>query len=157
MIILYVTQSCLGCRKAKSFFIENNIEFEEKDFTKIPFTEKELKDILKLTENGLSDIVSTRSKSFSLIKDINDMSISKAIELLIKNPRLIYRPIIIQYDSIGEPLRLLIGYDHNDIEIFLRKDNEKNYIKNNQCPFLNECFKNKECLVEDCHHCENEM
>jgi len=139
MIKMYVTNGCLGCRQAKKFFEQNNLEYIEKDVTKEKLTRQELVDILSLTENGFADILSIRSKVYQQIKDeVDELKTNDAIEKIIENPEILSRPIIIQYIN-NFPLRLLIGYNASDIEIFLRRDDTPVSKKLMACPFVEEC------------------
>ncbi|MDR0856803.1 MAG: Spx/MgsR family RNA polymerase-binding regulatory protein [Mycoplasmataceae bacterium] len=125
MIKLFTTPSCLGCKNAKKFFEENNVEIIEKDFTKVKLEPQEVKDILSLTEYGMDDLIATKSAAYKKIKaSIEDMPLNDVIDFIIDHPEVIHRPIIIQYVN-NLPLRLLIGYNNSDITIFLSTDYQK--------------------------------
>ncbi len=142
MIKLFITNGCLGCRKAIKFFQENNIEFSKKDFSTNKLTKKELIDILSLTENGFNDIISIRSKEYKSNKNkIDDLTLEQMINLIISTPMILSRPIILQYDQSDQPFRLLVGYDANDLEIFLRKDHKRLFKLNKKCGFEKICGK----------------
>jgi regulatory protein spx len=119
MVIFWGVKGCLGCKKTREFLQKNKIEYIEKDFTKEPFTREELMDILSLTENGFDDIISPRSIAYKKIKkNINNMKFSELVDFIIKNPDVVHRPIILQYVN-KKPLRLLIGFNSNDMNILL--------------------------------------
>lgn len=120
-IILLSTPSCPSCVSARSFLTANNLPFEEINFFVDQIPEQVFKDILSLTENGIFDIISTRSRYLSSQKiDIEDLRMSELIELTHKQPTIVKRPIVLQYDASGLPKRLMIGFNQTDIKVFLR-------------------------------------
>lgn len=142
MIKVFITGGCLGCRKTINFFKEHKIEFVKKDFSKTKLTPNELLDILSLSNDGFNDILSIRSKEYQTKKtQINDLKLKQMIELIISNPMILSRPIIIQYDEKKEPFRLLVGYNSEDLEIFLRKNHKKFFKLNKKCGFEKICGK----------------
>lgn len=119
--LLLVTSSCSSCVRTRKFFIDNNLEFVEENFYSQPISEKHFKDILSLSENGVYDIVSKRSKYLSSHKiQVDELKISELINLIHKHPTIVKRPILLQYDRSGLPKRLMIGYNNQDIKVFLR-------------------------------------
>lgn len=114
MITLYVSPSCTSCRKAKAWLEEQNLEFSEKNIFHEPLTKDEIKQILSLTEEGTSELISYRSQAYqALNKDIEDLSLNELLELFETKPSLIRRPIIM------DDRRLQIGYNEEEIRCFL--------------------------------------
>ena len=114
MIKLYVSPSCTSCRKAKNWLEEQDLEFVEKNIYHEPLTKDEIKEILMLTDEGTEEIISYRSQAYkSLEQDINKLSMSELLDLLIEEPSLIRRPIIM------DDRRLQIGYNEEEIRMFL--------------------------------------
>ncbi len=114
MIIIYTTPSCSSCRKAKKWFKEHGVEFYEKNLFNTRFTMEDLMKILERTDFGFEDIISKRSKIFKESNiSFDDMKISEVLEFIQKNPSILRRPIII------DEKRMQIGYNDEEIEIFL--------------------------------------
>ena len=114
MVTLFISPSCTSCRKARAWLKEHNIEFTERNIFSNPLSVDELKQILKMTENGTEEIISKRSKVFQELNlDINNMSMDNLLELMSKNPGMIRRPIIM------DNKRLQIGYNEDEIRRFL--------------------------------------
>ena len=114
MIKLYVSPSCTSCRKAKSWLEEQELEYVEKNIYHEPLTKDEIKEILMLTDEGTEEIISYRSQAYkSLEEDINKLSMNELLDLLIEEPSLIRRPIIM------DDRRLQIGYNEEEIRMFL--------------------------------------
>lgn len=124
MITLYTSPSCASCRKARTWLEENNIQYLEKNIFKESLTEYELKAILSLTENGTEEIISFRSQIFHDINiDMDNLTLKELFHLILKNPGLIRRPILI------DEKRLQIGFNEEDIRRFLPRDIRKLELK----------------------------
>lgn len=114
MITLYVSPSCTSCRKAKAWLEEQNLTFNEKNIFHEPLTKQEIKQILSLTEEGTTELISYRSQAYQSLKvDIEDLSMNELLELFTDQPSLIRRPIIM------DERRLQIGYNEEEIRCFL--------------------------------------
>ena len=114
MVDLYVSPSCTSCRKARAWLEKHNIPFKERNIFSEPLTKKALLRILRMTENGTEEIISTRSRAFQQLKiNLDDLSIDQLLDLVEKNPSLLRRPIIM------DDRRLQVGYNEDEIRRFL--------------------------------------
>ena len=123
MIQIYTTPSCASCRKAKKWFDQYKIPYSEKNIFSIKLSQDDIRRMLANSENGFDDIISTRSKVFKekhLEPDM--MTTSELISFIIENPSVLKRPIIINENE------LQVGYNHEDITIFLPKE-----LRNKEC------------------------
>ena len=131
MITIYTSPSCASCKKVKQWFDENKIPYKEKDIFKSVLNPEELKDILRKTENGTDDIISTRS---NIIKEgkvnIDDMKISELIDFIIKNPSILKRPIMV------DDTKIQVGYNKYEISSFVPAAKRVAY---NNCPHAQMC------------------
>ncbi len=117
MIQIYTTPSCASCRKAKKWFDQYKIPYSEKNIFSIKLSQEDIRRMLSNSENGFDDIISTRSKVFKekhLEPDL--MTTSELISFIIDNPSVLKRPIIINENE------LQVGYNNEDITIFLPKE-----------------------------------
>ncbi len=116
MIVIYTSPSCSSCRKAKKWFDEHNIKYREKNIINTKLLKDDIYLMLKNSENGFDDIVSTRSKIFEN-KSINfqDMKFQELMDFIIENPTLLRRPIIVD-DRIMQ-----VGYNNDEIRAFIPK------------------------------------
>src|SRR5699024_5752217 len=74
----------------------------------------EIKEILRMTEDGTDEIISTRSKVFQKLDvDIDQLPLKDLFHLIQKNPGLLRRPIIL------DAKRLQVGYNEDEIRRFL--------------------------------------
>ena len=123
MIQIYTTPSCASCRKAKKWFDQYKIPYSEKNIFSIKLSKEDIFKMLANSENGFEDIISTRSKVFKEKKlDPDSMSTSSLVEFIIENPSVLKRPIIINENE------LQVGYNNEDITIFLPKE-----LRNKEC------------------------
>ncbi|KRM69721.1 MULTISPECIES: transcriptional regulator Spx [Apilactobacillus] len=114
MLNLYVAPSSASSRKARAWLKAHNIAFKERNINSNPLNVDEIKQILRLTENGSEDIISTRSNIFKKLNlDLDELSLSELVDLVVKYPDLIKRPIIF------DDKRLEIGYNEEEIRRFL--------------------------------------
>lgn len=114
MLNLYTSPSCTSCRKAKAWLKEYDISFKEKNIFANPLNKEEIMQVLRMTENGTEEIISTRSRTFQNLKiNLDDLSIDQLIDLVEKNPSLLRRPIIM------DDRRLQVGYNEDEIRRFL--------------------------------------
>ncbi|HFK1449124.1 transcriptional regulator SpxA [Bacillus pacificus] len=114
MVVLYTTASCSSCRKAKAWLEENRIDYTEKNIVSNSMTVDELKSILRLTEEGATEIISTRSKTFQDLNiNIDELSLNEFYTLIIEHPLMLRRPIML------DEKRLQIGFNEEEIRKFL--------------------------------------
>ncbi|MBG0964785.1 transcriptional regulator Spx [Bacillus anthracis] len=114
MVVLYTTASCSSCRKAKAWLEENQIDYTEKNIVSNSMTVDELKSILRLTEEGATEIISTRSKTFQDLNiNIDELSLNEFYTLIIQHPLMLRRPIML------DEKRLQIGFNEEEIRKFL--------------------------------------
>ncbi|MEH7113018.1 transcriptional regulator SpxA [Neobacillus niacini] len=114
MVTLYTSPSCTSCRKAKSWLEEHEIPYTERNIFSEPLSIEEIKEILRMTEDGTDEIISTRSKTFQKLDvNLDAMPLQELFELIKANPGLLRRPIII------DEKRLQVGYNEDEIRRFL--------------------------------------
>ncbi|WP_195854600.1 transcriptional regulator SpxA [Aerococcus sanguinicola] len=114
MVKLYTSPSCTSCRKARAWLEENEIAYEERNIFSEPLSSDEIKDILRMTENGTEEIISTRSKAFQeLDLNLEEIGLNELCDLIQTTPGLLRRPIIM------DEKRLQVGYNEDEIRRFL--------------------------------------
>ncbi|WP_204552614.1 transcriptional regulator SpxA [Bacillus ectoiniformans] len=114
MVTLYTSPSCTSCRKAKAWLEEHEISYVERNIFSEPLSIEEIKEILRMTEDGTDEIISTRSKIFQKLNvDLETLPLQNLFELIQNNPGLLRRPIIM------DEKRLQVGYNEDEIRRFL--------------------------------------
>ena len=93
---IYHKSSCITCKKTITEMERMKIDIESRDFFKDPFTETEIKKIIKMTGKKPVQLLRKRDKTYKEMKlDQNKKTDSEIIKLMVKYPGLILRPIII--------------------------------------------------------------
>nr|WGD63456.1 transcriptional regulator Spx [Bacillus subtilis]WGD70790.1 transcriptional regulator Spx [Bacillus subtilis]WGD76633.1 transcriptional regulator Spx [Bacillus subtilis]WGD89260.1 transcriptional regulator Spx [Bacillus subtilis]WGD92456.1 transcriptional regulator Spx [Bacillus subtilis] len=114
MVTLYTSPSCTSCRKARAWLEEHDIPFVERNIFSEPLSIDEIKQILRMTEDGTDEIISTRSKVFQKLNvNVESMPPQDLYRLINEHPGLLRRPIII------DEKRLQVGYNEDEIRRFL--------------------------------------
>ena len=117
MIVLYTSPGCASCRKAKNYLKEHKLEYIEKNIFKVLLNEDEIKYLIKRTETGTDEIISKRSKIIQENNiNLDDMTISELAKFIKNNPSVLKRPIILDEKTMQ------VGYDSDEIELFIPKE-----------------------------------
>ncbi len=123
MITLYTSSSCSSCRKAKRWLEDNKIPYKEKNIIGIRLTRDDIINMLKFSENGFEDIISTRSKVFKDNNlDTDEMRFGELADFIIDNPTILKRPII-----INEKI-MQTGYNEDEIRAFIPRRFRSNVV-----------------------------
>ncbi|MDX5474639.1 MAG: transcriptional regulator SpxA [Bacillaceae bacterium] len=114
MVTVYTSPSCTSCRKAKNWLEENDIPYVERNIFSESLSIDEIKEILRMTEEGTDEIISTRSKIFQKLNiNVESMPLQELYKVIKENPGLLRRPIIL------DEKRLQVGYNEDEIRRFL--------------------------------------
>lgn len=117
MIVVYTSPGCASCRKVKNWLKEHDLKYVEKNIFNVLLSDKEIRYLLKRTENGTDDLISRRSKIIRENNlDIDSMSVDELINFIVNNPSVLKRPIII------DDRNMQFGYDSEEIETFIPRD-----------------------------------
>jgi arsenate reductase len=94
-ITIYEKPTCTTCRKVSKILIENGVDFNKVNYYIKTFSKTKLKSLLKKMDMKPSELLRKNEK---LYKDLDiknkNYSEEKILELMIKNPDLVQRPII---------------------------------------------------------------
>ena len=94
---VYHKTTCITCKKTISELERMKQDIETRDFFKEPFSETELKKIIKLTGKKPSELLRKRDKMYKELDLENAKKTEQQIvKLMVKYPGLILRPIIIK-------------------------------------------------------------
>lgn len=127
MITIYTTPSCTSSRKAKAWLREHNIEFVERNMLTHRPTISEIKAMVGKTEEGVDEIISTRSQIFKKLGlDLETLSIQKLFTFISENPCFLRSPIII------DEKRLLAGFSEIEIRRFIPRQARKFHLQQAQ-------------------------
>ncbi|CAM3676391.1 Spx/MgsR family RNA polymerase-binding regulatory protein [Cytobacillus oceanisediminis] len=105
-LTFFTYPSCTSCRKTKKWLTAHSIEFVERHLFKDTPSPREILKILSLTTSGLDELLATRSQTFkNLEQNLDELSLSEVVQIVIKDPKLLRRPIL----TNGE--KIVIGYN----------------------------------------------
>ena len=98
---IFHKQSCITCKKTISEIERMSVDIEKRDFFKEPFSESELKKIIKMTGKKPMEMIRKRDKMYKEL-DLGNVkkTDSQIIKLMIKYPGLILRPITITKNKV---------------------------------------------------------
>mgnify|MGYP001176062782 CR=1 FL=1 len=108
--IIYHNKMCSKSRSALNFMIDRNMQLEVVEYLKNKLTKDDLKSIIKKLNVNPIDIVRVKDicwkENYKKRYDEGNIANSKLIDILIKHPRLIERPIVLCGDKgvIARPL-----------------------------------------------------
>ncbi|MCD5323557.1 MULTISPECIES: Spx/MgsR family RNA polymerase-binding regulatory protein [Pontibacillus] len=107
----YTYPSCTSCRRTKAWLKDQEVPFSERHIFRETPTYEELLQILSLTTEGIDEILATRGKTYkSLNVDVDDLSVSEFISLVMKEPKLLRRPIL------TDGKKLVVGYNEDGLK-----------------------------------------
>ena len=106
MIKVLHNNVCSKSRAILEHLDENNVQFEIIDFILNPLTEIELKTVLKKLGKSAEELIRKGDKLFKEEFSNKSFSEDEWISILLKNPTLIERPILIKGSlaMIGRPI-----------------------------------------------------
>jgi len=112
-ITIYVKPTCTTCRKTLKILKEDGSEFEEINYFEKPLTKKKLRELIKKLEVPPRDLLRKNEKIYKELglskKELSDAEI---IDLMVKHPDLIQRPIVIKGDKVilARPAEKIEGF-----------------------------------------------
>ncbi|MCQ2011324.1 MAG: Spx/MgsR family RNA polymerase-binding regulatory protein [Sporolactobacillus sp.] len=110
-LIFYTYPSCTSCRKTKGWFKDHHVSYEERHLFRNRPDANELMELIKLSKSGIDDLLATRSETYKRLNvNLNDLPLSKALQLLSDEPKLLKRPII------TDGKHLIVGYHQEDLQ-----------------------------------------
>ena len=99
--VIYHKSSCITCKNSIKELDRMGIDLQKRDFFKEPFSESELKKIIKISGKKAKEFLRKRDKMYTELElERGNFSESEIIKFMIKYPGLIKRPIILKKNSI---------------------------------------------------------
>jgi regulatory protein spx len=129
VIKLYTYSSCTSCRKARDILIQHHIPFVEKNMKTQGIEKEEILQLLSVTSNGTTDVISTRSQDLKKLNiNMDELTLNEWIELVQHHPGILRRPLLLTSNQ------LIVGYNKDEYDGLLKKVKliKKKYIFPNQ-------------------------
>lgn len=113
MTIIYGIKNCDTMKKAMKWLDDNKVDYEFHDYKKAGFDKKTLQSWCKKVD--WETLVNRRGTTWRKLPDEVKDSVNKtsAIELMIENPSLVKRPVLVNSDTI------LVGFDAENYQQLL--------------------------------------
>ncbi|PIF03664.1 MAG: arsenate reductase (glutaredoxin) [Arcobacter sp.] len=111
MIQIWHNNRCSKSREAKAILEKADLEFEVFEYLKNDFSKEELLKLMaQLKVTDIKDMLRHKEKEYKEL-DIANKSQNEILELVVQNPKLIERPIIIKDNKavIARPMENLIN------------------------------------------------
>lgn len=96
MLKIYHNPHCRKSRAGLAYLQEKNIEHQIREYLKDPFTTEELEDALKKMGKKPLEIVRKQEDIYKVNYKNKEFSDDEWIKILITNPKLIERPIVVK-------------------------------------------------------------
>lgn len=94
-ITVYEKPTCTTCRNVSKILIESGVDFDKVNYYIEPFTKTKLKTLLKKMNMRPSELLRKNENAYKELDIKNKMySEEEILNLMIKNPELVQRPII---------------------------------------------------------------
>ena len=109
MIKIWHNNRCSKSREAKTLLEDMNLNFEVFEYLKNDFSKEELLRVMaQLNIKDAKDMLRKKEKEYKVL-DIENRSQNEILELVVENPKLVERPIIIKGDKacIARPMENL--------------------------------------------------
>ena len=94
-ITVYEKPTCTTCRNVSKLLVENGVDFEKVNYYIKPFSQSQLQLLLKKMKIKPSELLRKKEEIYKKLKTKEkNFSEDQILELLIKHPDLVQRPII---------------------------------------------------------------
>ncbi|MFK5976027.1 MAG: arsenate reductase (glutaredoxin) [Sulfurovum sp.] len=109
-IIIWHNPKCSKSRNVNELLIERNIDAEVFRYLDEPITINELSDILKMLDMKPKELMRQGEEIYKELNLKDEEDEAKLIEVMIANPKLIERPIVIKGNRavIGRPIENVV-------------------------------------------------
>lgn len=95
-ITIYQKPTCSKCKATLKILEDSGLEFESVNYYETPLTEEKIRDLLIKLNLSLRDIL---RKDEPLAQDLGSLSDDALIKIMLENPDLIQRPIVVRGDK----------------------------------------------------------
>ncbi|MBN8250397.1 Spx/MgsR family RNA polymerase-binding regulatory protein [Priestia flexa] len=115
-VMFYTYPSCTSCRKTKKWLVKQEVNFNERHLFRETPTYEEMLELLSMTTEGIDEILAKRSQEYkNLDVDVESMTLSEVVHLLMEQPRLLRRPIL------TDGKKLVVGYNESALKNLVKK------------------------------------
>ena len=111
-ITIYHNNQCSKSREALGILKDEGVDFEIIEYLKVEQSSNEIKDLLNKLGISANDLMRKGEKDYLENVKGKELSEEKLVDLLVKFPKLIERPIVIKGNKaiIGRPPTLVVDF-----------------------------------------------
>jgi regulatory protein spx len=119
-VVIYGSLNCSSTRKALKWLRSKKLKYVFRDLDRMFLGKDEFSILLSFTDDGVTDILATRSKYWKKIETFYlDAKLSDLYEILEVCPSLLKRPILVSNR------KAVVGFRQGDYEVFVPRDERK--------------------------------
>ncbi len=106
MITIYHNPKCRKSRSGLQYLKDKGLECTVVEYLKVPFSRKQLQDVLMKLNKKPEDIVRTQEDAYKEKLKGKHFTDEEWITILLENPKLIQRPIVVRDNKavLGQPV-----------------------------------------------------
>jgi len=94
-IVVYQKPTCTTCRQVHAALVESGVNFDAVNYYLDPIPKKKLVDLLRKMRMKPRDLLRTKETIYKTLRLAErDLSDDQIVDLMVKNPDLIQRPIV---------------------------------------------------------------
>lgn len=113
-VTVFTHTSCSSSRKTIDWLREQKIPFIEKKLTDQSLSFGEFKEMLSLTENGTTDLLSVQKSVYKQAAEkLDEMSIRELYSFVASHPQILKSPIVFDHH------RIQVGFSEKEIRTFI--------------------------------------
>ncbi len=95
-LTIFQKPTCSKCQATLAILKDSGVDFESVNYYETPLTEANLRELVSKLNLTLRDIL---RKDESLARDLGEVSDDELIKVIVANPDLIQRPIVVRGDQ----------------------------------------------------------
>jgi arsenate reductase len=99
MITIYHNPRCRKSRAGLAYLESKGVEFTLRNYFKEPFTEEELKEVLKKLGLPAREMIRTQEAEYKQLYKGKDLSEEEWIRAILEHPKLFKRPVVVKDDK----------------------------------------------------------
>ena len=94
-IVIYQKPTCTTCRQVHAALVESGVDFEAVDYYVDPIPKNKLVDLLRKMRMAPRELLRTKEPVYKALRLAErDLTNDEIVDLMVKNPDLIQRPIV---------------------------------------------------------------
>jgi arsenate reductase len=94
-LVIYQKPTCTTCRQVHAALVESGVDFDAVNYYVDPIPKKKLIELLRKMKMSPRELLRTKEPIYKTLRLVErDLSDDEIVELMVRNPDLIQRPIV---------------------------------------------------------------